>query len=72
LVVACLALLIDTAACLFTVSEYRKCGHLHLEVMLTIMGIALSVLAVVAFRWWWKARRAGRTSPMSPRPGKRA
>lgn len=51
LVVACLALLIDTLACLFTVSEYGKCGHLHVDIMLTVTGIALSALAVVAFRW---------------------
>ena len=67
----CLALMIDSAVCFFTVSEYRKCGHLQFDIMLTIMGITLSVLAVVALRWWWKARRAGRTPPMSPRPGKR-
>lgn len=63
-----LAALVDWLACAFTMSEYRKCGHLHFDLMMIGMGLSLTIGSVYTFRAWWKARRAARQPTPAARP----
>ncbi len=52
-----LALIMDTVEGLFTLAEYSKCGHLHFDLLLTLTGVSLTVLAVYLWSQWWRSRR---------------
>jgi len=60
-----MAVLCDWLACIITITEYRKCGHIHIHVMLT--GLAASTTFGTVYFWfaWWHRRRAAR-APMNP------
>ncbi len=58
LVIGIAATVTDWADCAFTVGSLHQSGHLHIDVGMTLLGLALTVLAVYAFRGWWKALRA--------------
>lgn len=50
------AILVDFRASQFVLSEYARCGHIHVPVPITIMGVVLTICAVFAARRWWLSR----------------
>lgn len=55
-----IAAALDWLVYAYTLGEFRKCGHLHIDLMLTGVAISLTIGAIVVFRLWWKAYRAAR------------
>lgn len=51
-----MALLVDTGAVAFTVSEYRKVGHLCFNLGLSFLALGMTALAAYTTWCWWKAR----------------
>ncbi len=65
--VSALAALDDFAAGAFTMSEFRKCGHVHFDVLLTFLGVAFTGMALWTWREWWRLRRTRRSQAPSTR-----
>ncbi|MFN0133820.1 MAG: hypothetical protein ACKVW3_14975 [Phycisphaerales bacterium] len=61
------ALLCVSLATLFTITEYRKCGHIHIDLLLT--GVAASTTIGTVYAWYTssRTRRAARL-PTGPPP----
>lgn len=62
-----LAVLDDFAAGAFTMSEFRKCGHVHFDILTTFLGVAFTGLALWTWRGWWRLRRTRRSPASSTR-----
>lgn len=62
--------LIDWLACAFTLGEYRKCGHLHIDITITGLGLSMTIGAAYAWRLWWKeqAQRTRLENAAKPHP----
>ncbi|MFO0875677.1 MAG: hypothetical protein U0575_17160 [Phycisphaerales bacterium] len=60
LALAVAAAFTDWAAVAFTLDEYRLHGHIHIELGLVSMGLALTVVALIAGHGWWKLRSTRR------------
>ena len=54
--------LIDWLACSFTLGEFRRCGHLHIDVTITILALTLTGFAVHTWFSWRRARRSARSA----------
>jgi|GEM_PF-2259366 hypothetical protein len=59
---ATLAAALDWLVCAYTLGEFRRCGHLHIDLMLTGVAVSLTIGAIFVFRMWWTAHRAARAS----------
>lgn len=55
--VSVVALLSDVATVSLVVAAFRRIGHIHLDLGIALFGIACTIIAVIAWREWWKARR---------------
>lgn len=47
----------DVATTRFVVAAYRRIGHIHLDLRIAVMGVVCTIVALIAWRAWWKARR---------------
>jgi hypothetical protein len=54
--VTAIAALLDWLVCLSILAEFRRCGHIHIDLMPASMAFLLTIGSVSCFRVWWKAR----------------
>jgi hypothetical protein len=54
--VTAIAAVLDWLVCVSILGEFRRCGHIHIDLMLASMAFLLTIGSVSYFRVWWKAR----------------
>lgn len=60
LIISSVAVLMNASTALYIVSEYRRFGHIHLNVVVVLLGIAFAIVAVATWQDWWNVRRNSR------------
>jgi hypothetical protein len=48
----------DPITAAFFLGPHPPVSHIHLDLGVPLMGIACTIVAVMAWRAWWRARRA--------------
>lgn len=60
LILSSVAVLMNASTALYIVSEYRRFGHIHLNVGVVLLGIAFAIVPVATWLEWWNVRRNSR------------